>query len=182
MSQMMIAQPWSKALLELVVSTGELAQTRAQLDALAGQVEGSADLRNVFSNPTITVAERKRVIEDLASGAGWSTTVKNFLLLMADRRRLPSVRAIAESFGAMADAHEGIVRAQVSVASELTATQKASLLEALGRLTGKRVEVQTQLEPSLVGGMRVKVDGKVYDTTVRAQLDGLRQSILKELQ
>lgn len=182
MSQTMIAQPWSKALLELVVSTGELAQTRAQLDALAAQVAQSPDLRNVFSNPTITISERKSVIEALATGSGWSRTVKNFMLLMADRRRLPSVAAIAETFSALADAHEGIVRAQVSVASELTEVQKASLLQALSKLTGKRVEVQTQLEPALVGGMRVKVDGKVYDTTVRAQLDGLRQSILKELQ
>jgi F-type H+-transporting ATPase subunit delta len=179
---MMIAQSWSKALLELVVAAGELAQTRTQLTELAHQVSQSEDLRTVFSNPTITVGERKKVVQELAVGSGWSRTMKNFMLLLTDRRRLGAVGAIAASFEGLADKHEGIVRARVSVASELTDTQMSSLVEALAKLTGKRVEVETQLEPSLVGGMRVNVDGKVYDTTVRAQLDGLRQSILKELQ
>ena len=181
MSQTTIAQPWARALLDLAVARNELARVRASMDALVLLLKGSADLRNVVANPVITISERKAILRELGTGEGWSTTVQNFILLLADRRRLPYIAAIAREFGRLADQYQGIVRAHVRTASLLSEDQARALSAALARLTGRTVQLSTQVDPSVVGGLRIQVDGKVYDTTVRAQLDGLRQSIMKEL-
>lgn len=111
----------------------------------------------------------------------WSVTFRNFAFLLNDRRRLGYLPATARAFRRLADKHEGILRATARTAVTLDSVQVALLRNALQNLTGSKVEVEQSVEPGLIGGLQVLIDGRVYDTTVRAQLDGLRQSILKEL-
>lgn len=181
MSQSTVALPWARALLELAIDRKELTQVRRWLDELASLTQQSSDLRIVFSNPTITVAERKAVAGELAGRLGWSTMFQNYVSLVADRRRLGYLSAIAREFRKLADAHEGILRATARTATPLDDAQVMQLGVVLRSLTGRKVEVEQALDPSLIGGLQVFIDGRVYDTSVRSQLDGLRQSIQKEL-
>lgn len=181
MSQATVAIPWAQALLDISVAKNELRGARGWLDELASLMNNAPDLRSAFGNPTVSVAERKGILTELSTRLNWSVSFRNFVFLLNDRRRLPYVPAIAREFRRLADQHDGILRATARTAVSLDSVQVALLRNALQNLTGRKVEVEQSVEPGLIGGLQVYIDGRVYDTTVRAQLDGLRQSILKEL-
>lgn len=181
MARTKIAQPWAKALLDLSVDAGTVPATREELDRVASLVASSWDLQNAFANPTITVDDRKKVVGELTSRLSTGRTVKNFLLLLADKRRLAFLRDIADAFRELADAHEGVVRAQALSPVALSDAQVARLRETLGTMTGRRVAVDVTVDPTLIGGLRVRVGGRVYDATVARRLDALRAEILQSL-
>ena len=181
MARTKVAQPWAKALLDLSVDAGTVSATREELDRVASLVTSSWDLQNAFANPTITVDDRKKVVSELATRLSLGRTVKNFLLLLADKRRLASLRDIADAYREYADAHEGVVRAEALSPVPLTDTQLTRLRETLGTLTGRRVAVNVTVDPTVIGGLRVRVGGRVYDATVARRLDALRTEILQSL-
>jgi F-type H+-transporting ATPase subunit delta len=181
MARTKVAQPWAKALLDLSVDAGTVPATREELDRMAALVASSSDLQNAFANPTVTVDDRKKVVVELATRLSLGRTVKNFLLLLADKRRLAYLRDIADAYRAFADAHEGVVRAEALSPVALSDAQLSRLRETLGTLTGRRVAVDVTVDPSLIGGLRVRVDGRVYDATVSRRLDALRSEILQSL-
>lgn len=176
-----IATPYAQALLDIVVERGSLAAVRTQVDTLAALAADSFDLTNVFANPTVTESERKAVVGALCDQLGTDPMLRNFLLLLAEKRRLAYFGDIASMFGALADAREGVVTAEVASASELSAAQKAKLTKTLETVTGRKVRLSVAVDAELLGGLRVTVDGHVYDTSVKNQLDALRGRILNEL-
>jgi F-type H+-transporting ATPase subunit delta len=176
-----VATPYAQALLDIVVERGTLAAVRPQVDAIAALAAESFDLGSVFANPTVTESERKAVVGALCDQLGADPMLRNFLLLLSEKRRLAFFGDIAAVFGQLADAREGVVTADVTSASELTAAQQAKLATTLESVTGRRVRLAVAVDPSLLGGLRVTVDGHVYDTSVKNQLDALRGRILNEL-
>lgn len=176
-----VATPYAKALLDIVVERGTLTSVRTQVDALAGLAADSFDLSNVFANPTVTETERKAVVGAVCDQLGADPMLRNFLMLLAEKRRLAYFGDIAAAFGHLADAREGVVTAEVATAAELSELQRVKLTKTLENLTGRKVRLAVSLDASLLGGLRVTVDGHVYDTSVKNQLDALRGRILNEL-
>lgn len=182
MGQVRVAVPYAKALLDVAVAGRSVAKLREQVKALAAAWQGSADLRMVFSNPTVTLDERRRVIDALATKFGLERSLRNFLMVLADKRRLRVFGDIAEEFLRRADEHEGILRARVHASSELSMVQKSKLTRQLQQQTGKKIELDVVVDGSVLGGLRIQVGSKVYDATLRTRLDGLRESILQSNQ
>lgn len=176
-----VATPYALALLDLAVDQGTLPAVRAQLEKLADAVRQSRDLQIAFGNPTISTAERKRVVEALAGLLALSPTTRNFLYVLAEKGRLGALGDIATAFGRLADERTGAARAEVVSSAPLTSEQLSRLTAALADKTGKTVTLSNAVDPALLGGIRVAVDGKVYDTSVATQLRKLREAILSDL-
>lgn len=176
-----VATPYATALLDLAMDTQQLAVVRPQIEKVVRLIGASRELEVAFENRTITVEERKNVVTRLAGTLLLSPTVKNFLLVLAEKGRLGNLRDIATVFGQLADARTGAARAEVRSSVALNPGQIGRLEAKLSELTGKRVQVTNTVDATLIGGIRVHVDGQVYDTSVAMQLRKLREAILQDI-
>ena len=178
MAKSSTAIAYAKALLEIAVAQGTVDLARSEMERVGALANGSFDLRQVFGNPTIREEERRTVVLDVADALKLSVTTKNFLLILAERRRLALIGDIAAEFQRQLDVHTGGARAQVFSTTELGAVQLARIKDALQKSTGKKVVVESIVDPSLLGGLRIQVEGKVLDSTLLLQLEALRGLIL----
>jgi F-type H+-transporting ATPase subunit delta len=169
------------AVLDLAVEHGAVDVVRDQLDALSDALGKSEAVRVAFTNPTITTSERKAVVTQLSSALGLHALTRKFLSVLAEKGRLGAIADIATTYGRLADARTGAARAEVVSSTSLTAAQEAQLATTLGTVTGKKVTVTTTVDPALVGGLRVTIDGRVYDTSVATRITRLREAILSDL-
>lgn len=176
-----VATPYALALLDLSTDRNELLVVRKQLDKVVQLTSESKELAMAFSNPTITVEERKAVVTSLATATSLTTTTRHFLLVLAEKGRLAVLSDIAETFGRLADERTGVARAEVVSSAPLDAGQEVRLKAKLRTLTGKDVELSNKVDASLIGGLRVHVGGQVFDTSVATQLRKLREAILQDI-
>jgi len=104
-----------------------------------------------------------------------SPLLLRLLDLLAERGRLDVLSAVAESYAVLHNAHKGVVRAEVVTAVPLETTQQRLLETALGQVAdAKAVELRAQVDPTVLGGVLVRMAGRTYDGTVRGRLASLR--------
>jgi F-type H+-transporting ATPase subunit delta len=103
-----------------------------------------------------------------------SNRVRNFLYVVIDHRRIHEFASIIEAFEALADERMGLVRADVTTATELNETQRAALGTQLSRLAGKQAKLRFTIDPAVMAGVVARVGSTVYDGSVRGQLQRLR--------
>jgi F-type H+-transporting ATPase subunit delta len=145
----------------------------AQLRAFADVVAGSQDLRNALISPTVSLARKNAVIARLAEIMGTSRLVRNFLMVLSDKRRLGTLGEVASEFEAILDERLGFARASVRSAQALRPDQQEAILRTISELTGKKVRPAYSVDPELLGGVIVNIGSKVYDGSVRGQLAAL---------
>jgi F-type H+-transporting ATPase subunit delta len=176
-----VARRYARALVELGAERNILDKLTAQARAFSGLYEGSRELKNVLLNPSIKLEERRNIVRSLVKRAGWDPMFQNFVLLLLDKDRIRHITAIADELEKMADERLGNVRAKVTSASALDRSEQDAIKRALEAMTGKNVLIDTQVDPSLLGGVVTHLGGTVYDGSVRTQLGRIRDAILKEV-
>jgi F-type H+-transporting ATPase subunit delta len=174
-----VARRYAKALFELSRDNGEVEAVEAQLSAFAAALDASAELRNVLTTPGLPLDQRQGLLKAIVDKAGGGRTARNLLLLLVERGRLPLLSAIVDAFRAEADRAAGRVRARVTSAAELTVAQVDDIRKAFERSTGKRVEVETTVDPDLIGGVVAQVGSLVYDGSLKSSLRRLREQIAR---
>lgn len=172
-----IAAPYAKAFFEIAQSSRSADKVRKELDQISKWISDSDDFANFLASPIVGIAERKEILNSLAKRALFSPLTTNFLMLLADKRRLSALPAVIELFSNHMDVEAGILRASVKAAKDLSAVQVNRLRAALQEMTGKKVEVETSVDDSLLGGLVVKMEGKVYDNSVKTHLATLRENV-----
>lgn len=174
-----VARRYASALFALGREAGmaEMERYGGSLNALGEAVEESRPLADVFRNPVLTVEEKKKVALALLEEAGGGSVERRFIELLADKNRLPLLAAIAADYGAMLDEAKGLTRGVLTTAVELDESRKAAIKSQLETQTGRKLELAYAVEPSILGGLVLKMGDTVLDASLRAQLDNLRESI-----
>jgi F-type H+-transporting ATPase subunit delta len=164
-------------LFSLASDDGRIPQVRDELDAMAQLIGNSEELQRHLLQPLHPVKQRSAVLAGLCARGAVSPTVQNFFAYLIDQRRLVDFAGICEEFGRLADEAAGRLRAQVRSASPLREDQRERLVAALSRQTGKQIELETSVDPSLIGGAIATVDGVVFDGSLKTQLSQLRSNL-----
>jgi F-type H+-transporting ATPase subunit delta len=172
-----IARRYAKALLGIGIDTKHHERFGQELIQFAQLLENK-DLKDTLANPSHPLSRRKAILEDLITRVKPSKTVWSFLLLLADRNRLPHLASIAREYQNMVDAHVGRVRANVTSAEQLDAAGVTRLKKALEQKTGKQVILQQTTDPELIAGMVTQIGSIVYDGSIRTRLEQMRQTLL----
>ncbi len=175
-----LAQRYARALVDVAVEQGKAEEARRELAAFAEMARASADLRNLLASPAVPKGKKHAVIDAISARAGMGKAVRNLLFVLVDNRRTGMLPQIVEAFEAQLLERLGVRRAQVTTSQELSAAEKMDLKKALERLTGKRVQADYTLDPSMIGGAVVRIGSTVYDGSVREQLNRLRASLGQE--
>jgi F-type H+-transporting ATPase subunit delta len=171
------AQRYAKALFGLAQDERRHREVRGELERLSAVFAESREVSSALLTPMHPAAQRKAALRELAARIGASPIVQNFLAFLVDQRRLIQFEAIVAAYGALADQAEGLLTADVKVASPLDDRRKDRLRRALSARTGREVKLQIEVDPSLIGGAIAKVGDLVFDGSLRTQLAQLRANL-----
>ena len=153
--------------------------TQRQLNDFADLLDESSELREVLANPSIPEAQKLKLLDALAARTGMSRPVRNMLALLTHHQRIHELRDIVTSFTALAEEESGIAEAEITTARPLDAESRRLLEGQVARLAGdQRVQATYREDASLLGGAVVRLGSTIYDGSVRAQLEQLRQRML----
>ena len=167
---------YAEALFAVARSEGPLAEIEDELFRVAQVVKGNDELRDKLADPHIPVATRQQIVIDLLGGKALPTTVSLVSLVVANGR-IRDLPAIVDALVAMAAAEGNKEVAEVRSAIALTDDQKSRLAEALGKATGKQIEVKVIIDPSIKGGLVAQVGDTVIDGSVRRRLEQLKNAL-----
>ena len=174
-----VARRYAKALFALAKKAGKKAPAEygKDLEAFASVLEGSPDLLKVFANPIISADVKKSVLSGVAGKIGLKPMVINFLSLLADKDRLPFVLEVSALYRTLLDAAEGVMRGQLVTAFALADARQDQIKVKLEKQSGKKLVLSFAVDPSIIGGVVLKVGDKVLDASLRAQLEILKEQI-----
>ena len=172
-----IARRYAKALFSLAVETGRVEGWAKSLELLRQAVESSPDLEDILSNPVYSKERRRGIVEKLASAFSLDAEPANLLFLLGDRNRLAYLPAVVETFRDLSDAHLGRIRAKVTSAVKLDDVAAQAIADKLSQATKAKVLLDRAVDPALLGGVIAQVGSLVYDGSVRAQLENLRNRL-----
>ena len=165
---------YAQALFDLADETGALDAVRADLVALKAAWLDSADLRRLARSPLISADDQGKGLVAVATKAKFEKTTANFLGLLAQNGRAKDLPAVIAGFEARYAKHAGIVAAEVVSAQPLDAKQLAAIKTALNKSLGKAPELTARVDPSILGGLKVKVGSKLFDASLKTKLDQMK--------
>ncbi len=164
---------YAMALFELASDSDALETVEADLGAFQSMLNDSDDLRRLVGSPVFTAEEQTRAITALLEKSEIGLLTANFVRLVARNRRLFAVGDMIKAYRALLARHRGEVTAEVTSADALSDSQADALKESLKAAVGSNVQVQTQIDASLLGGLIVKVGSRMVDSSLRTKLQSL---------
>lgn len=176
-----VAQRYASALFEVALEGNAVDAVGADLDAFDALLSESADLARLVRSPVFSAEEQTRAVGAVLAKAGIGGIAANFIGIAARNRRLFVLPDMIKAFRALAAAHRGEQAAEVVSATPLTEDQVASLSSALsGVAQGKTIRIVPKVDPSIIGGLIVKVGSRMIDTSLKTKLTSLKVA-LKEV-
>ncbi|MCP8895975.1 F0F1 ATP synthase subunit delta [Shinella daejeonensis] len=175
-----VAERYASSLFDLALEAGSADSVGAELDRVQAMIDESSDLKRLITSPVFSAEEQTRAIAAVAAKAGIAGLVGNFLQVVASNRRLFAIPGMIKAYRAIAARHRGEINAEVTSAHALSAAQETELKAALKGVTGKDVAVSVTVDPSILGGLIVKVGSRQIDTSLRTKLSTLKLA-LKEV-
>ncbi len=169
-----VAARYAVALFSIADERRMLDEVASDLRQLREMLAASADLTRLVRSPILTRGEQGKAISALAERAGFAPLVRDFLAVVAKNRRLFAVPAMIEAYLAKLAERRGEVTAEVIAAQPLSETQLALLSDQLRRSVGRRVTVETRVDPGLIGGMIVKIGSRMVDGSIKSKLQRLQ--------
>ena len=175
-----VAERYAGSLFELARDAKSVPSVEKDLADFEAMLNGSADLRRLMESPVFAAEEQLKAVAALVAKAKLGALTSNFLKVVARNRRLFAVPQMIRAFREIAARERGEVTAEVRSAHALTSAQENELKAALKGVTGKDVSVAVSVDPSLLGGMVVKIGSRQIDTSLKTKLDSLKLA-LKEV-
>jgi F-type H+-transporting ATPase subunit delta len=165
---------YAQALFELAKGQGDAAAVEADLKSLKAMRADSADLRTLIASPAFDAEQKGKGLAAVADAAQFSPTTKKFLGLVAANRRANALPSMIAAFERIAAEDRGAVSAEVVTAMPLSDAQQKALAAALRTALGKDPEVETRVDPAILGGIKVRVGSRLFDASLKSRLDSLK--------
>jgi len=169
-----MAGRYATALFELALESKAVDQVQSDLKAFDALVASSPDLARLVRSPVFSADEQAKALAAVLGKAGIKGIAANFLRVVAGNRRLFAVREIIRGFNALVARHKREVTAQVTVAEQLNDARMNDIRSALREVTGKDVQVDVAVDPSIIGGLKVKLGSRMVDASLRTKLNSIK--------
>ncbi|WP_144512000.1 F0F1 ATP synthase subunit delta [Bacillus sp. FJAT-22090] len=177
MSNSTAAKRYAIALFELAQQKNELQSVENDLRELKVVWNGNKDVKTLFTSPKLSLAKKKELIREIFTNA--NPIVVNTLLVLIDKKRLDEVSNIISEFMALSNEAQGIADAKVYTTRELTEQERANVSTEFAKNVGKQsLRIQNIVDPSIIGGMRVQIGNRIYDSSLSTKLDRLKRNLI----
>jgi F-type H+-transporting ATPase subunit delta len=168
------APKYAKALFELGERDGKLDAFSEQLKLVATVFKTHGELSQFMLHPQVKSEVKKETLQKIF-GQDIDKIILNFLMLLVDRRRISGINNIWNAFRQLFNADKNIEEAEVTTAVALTEAVQAALQQKLSKVTGKNMVLQTKVNPSIVGGVVIRIGDKLIDGSIVRQLADIRR-------
>jgi F-type H+-transporting ATPase subunit delta len=172
-----VAGRYASALFDLAKESSKVSEVEANLVKFQSLLDMSSDLKNMVRSPVIASEDQSKALSAVLDKAGISGLAANFFKMVAANRRLFAVQDIIKAFRAVAAKERGEVTAEVTSAVALNEAQTAELKQTLKASVGKNVTLDASVDPSLLGGLIVKVGSRMVDSSLRTKLQSLKTQL-----
>ena len=177
MKQTILAKRYAKAIFTIGQEQENYEEYNEVLQGVATLFTETPEVADALTNPLYPMDVKEKVMTDLVASIGVDAVMGNFLNLLVQKKRAEILPEIAVAYKTMVDEAKNISHGNVISAVELSDELKNNIQTVLEKLTGKKVELTTSVDPSIIGGMVAKVGDLVLDGSIKTQLAGLKDSI-----
>jgi F-type H+-transporting ATPase subunit delta len=177
MSVQTVARRYASALADVSIEKGEANEVKQELQDWSELLRANTNLQEVFRNPTIALDQKRAVLNKLIERAGPRPTTANFLKVLLQNQRLTELPAINHKLAEILDERAGMIAATVTTARPVVESSRQNLISRLSTLTQKKVRVDFEEDPDLIGGLVTRIGSTVYDGSVRSQLEKMREKM-----
>lgn len=177
---------YAKSLLELAADINVQESFLGQITAFTDAVKSVKNADLIFESPAISNLEKKEIIKKIFSephGNSQDHTLMNFLFLLIDKQRISLLPEIQEKLSKLIDENKGVVEAEVFSSMDLDSNTIEQLKKTLEKTLAwdkqavKKVKIEHKVDPSLLGGIKVKVNDLVYDGSIKGRLENLKRRL-----
>ncbi len=172
-----VAERYAGALFELAKADAGVETAERTLDRFLDLLRNSSDMQRFVRSPVFSGGDQMQGLAAVLKAAGIEGLVRDFLLLLSRNRRLFAVEAVIKSFKALAAKERGEIEAEVISAIPLTSDQSQELTDTLRQKLGKNPKLTVTVDPSLLGGLIVKLGSQMIDTSLRTKLKNLEKAM-----
>lgn len=174
-----VAQRYAHALFAIGREKGlkQIEEYGAALAGLNGLYAASESLKRLFRAPIIAPSEKDKVVQRLLDDLKADATLRNFFRLLAEKSRLDLLPGIARVFSRLADEAAGIARGTLITAVPLDDKKRSSVVAALGKTATRQLKLDFEVNPSILGGIVLRMGDTVMDASLKAQLNTLKENI-----
>jgi F-type H+-transporting ATPase subunit delta len=165
---------YAQALFDLASEQKQVAAVEADLKSLKTALAESHDLRVLVGSPAFSAEDKGKGLAAIAVKAKYSATTKKFLGLLAANGRAGLLASVITSYEALSAKARGAVSAQVTTAVALSPAQSKGVAAALRQALGKDPEIETRIDPAILGGIKVQVGSRLFDASLKSKLDSLK--------
>ncbi|MBC7801057.1 MAG: F0F1 ATP synthase subunit delta [Gemmatimonadaceae bacterium] len=172
-----IADRYAAALYAQADEARALDAAVAEMDALGRLIDESPEFRRLLDSPLIDVTQARTAATAVLADQGFGKLVQDFVGVVANNRRLAALRLIVRAFAALVANKRGVVVAHVSSAHPLTDVQREQLRARMIEAGYGTVNIEDSVDPSLLGGLVVRVGARLYDTSLKSRLQRLQYAM-----
>lgn len=173
------AREYARVLIELATEKNRVDEVRTQLAGIVEACRENADLAKIFYHPLVPQEAKKDTVIQLF-GPGLEEYVRNFLLVLVDKRRETLLPAIFDEYGLLADSARNICNVEMTTALPISREQQKALTDKLCATLGKTVNLTVSVDPRLIGGAVLQIGDKRLDGSIASQLEKLRKTLQKK--
>jgi F-type H+-transporting ATPase subunit delta len=168
---------YATALFELARDEKSIDAVKADLDKFDAMLSESADLKRLVRSPVFAADAQLKALSAVLDKAGISGVAANFLKVLTNNRRLFAVSDVIRAFGTLVAKYKGEASAEVTVAEPLSDKNLDALKAALKQVSGKDVTLNVKVDPSIIGGLVVKLGSRMVDSSLRTKLNSIKHAM-----
>lgn len=172
-----VASRYAQALFDLARDRDRIGAVEADLVALDQARTESRDLQRLLASPAFDAEQKGRGLAAIAEKGAFDEVTRRFLQVLATNRRAGDLADVVRAYRRLSAKHRGVVSAEVVSATPLADGQRDQIASALRQALGRDPEITTRVDPSILGGLRVRVGSRLFDASLKSRLDHLRTAL-----
>ncbi len=171
------ARRYASALFELAQEQGALATVHKDFKAFAEMIKSSSDLALLLDSPAFSREDKVRALTELAGKSGLGGLFTKFLGVLAQNGRARDVLGAHTAFEALYAKQRGVKRAVVRTAKDMSGAERQRIESILAKAVGGEVELTSEVDPSLIGGIQLRIGSQLVDASIAAKLDRMNTAM-----
>jgi F-type H+-transporting ATPase subunit delta len=173
-----VAKRYARALVELAEEKKAVDKIKGDIASFVAAVDAQPAMQKLFASPVFTPEHKKAVIQELAGKLKMQQTTQRFVEYLAERGRIRYVKDVYEAFLEILAERQNRATVRLTTAVAINNGDLADIKKKLEVLTGKQVDIDSQVDASLIGGARAQIGSVIYDGTIKNQLNKMRSQLM----
>ncbi len=179
MANIRIAKRYAKALIKIAEEMKKLDRITSDVQFVDSVIRSSRDLQLLLKSPIIKKEKKKEILKEIFSDSRVDPVTLKFIILLVEKGREELLQDVVKTYQQLYDEKMGIVSAEVTVAYELNVSERKKIEKKILELTGaKGVKAIYRVDPSIIGGVVIRIGDTVYDASIRRKIQLLREQLI----